>query len=74
MSNNGLTDETALAFDRNIPLNKMLEEVNLSKNLINLRVIEMVSKTCAKIRESKINAIVPKLSKEKDVMEINNCK
>ena len=56
LSNNALTDETALAFNRNIPINNMLEEVNLSKNLINLRVLEMVNHTCAKIREGKISA------------------
>ena len=34
----------------------MIEEVNFSKNLINLRVIEMVRNTCAKVKEDKIHA------------------
>lgn len=69
LSNNALTDETALAFNRNIPINKMIEEVNFSKNLINLRVIEMVRNTCAKVKEDKIHAQVPELAKEKDGMQ-----
>jgi len=32
----------------------MLEEVNLSKNLINLRIIEILETTCAKIKEVKL--------------------
>ena len=68
LNNNALTDETALAFNRNIPINKIIEEVNLAKNLINLRVLEMVNHTCLKIKEGKINAIVPELTKEKDGM------
>ena len=68
LSNNALTDETALAFNRNIPTNKMIEEVNFSKNLINLRVIEMVRNTCAKVKEEKLHAQVPELAKEKDGM------
>jgi hypothetical protein len=40
----------------------MIEEVNLGKNLINLRVIEMVKNTCAKVKEEKIHAQVPELA------------
>ena len=46
----------------------MIEEVNFSKNLINLRVIEMVRNTCAKVKEEKLHAQVPELAKEKDGM------
>lgn len=39
--------------------NKNVEEVNLSRNLINLRVIEMVQGTLKKIRELKIKLEEP---------------
>ena len=42
LSDNNLTDSTALAINRNLLVNKKLEEINLSKNLINIRVLEML--------------------------------
>ena len=54
LSDNNFTDETALAINRNLLDHKMLEEVNLSKNLINLRIIEILEATCAKIKEMKV--------------------
>ena len=56
LSNNNFTDETALAINRNLLDHKMLEEVNLTKNLINLRIIEILNKTCANIKEVKVRA------------------
>ena len=37
----------------------MVEEINLSKNLINLRVLELVEATCNKIKDRKIHAELP---------------
>lgn len=54
LSDNNLTDESALAINRNLMNTKKITEINLSKNLINLRVIEMVKTTLAKIHEFKI--------------------
>ena len=54
LSDNNFTDETALAINRNLLDHKMLEEVNLSKNLINLRIIEILEATCAKIKDLKV--------------------
>lgn len=54
LSDNNFTDETALAINRNLLDHKMLEEVNLSKNLINLRIIEILENTCAKIKDLKV--------------------
>lgn len=56
LCDNNLTDETALAINRNLLSNKALEEINLKKNLINIRVLEMLQVTVLKIRELKLQA------------------
>ena len=44
----------------------MIEEVNLKRNLINLRVIEMVAQTCQKIKEIKLSEEEPR---QRDLMK-----
>ena len=65
LCDNSLTDETALAINRNALVMKKLEEINLSKNLINIRVLEMLGVTLAKIQEMKLQATIPEKMQEK---------
>ena len=65
LSDNNFTDETAMAMNRNLIYNKKLEELNLAKNLINIRVLEMLQITLNKIHEQKLQTQIPEKMKEK---------
>ena len=58
LSNNNFTDETAMAFNRNM-LSSRLEEIDFRKNLINLRVLEMLATNCEKIRNDRMKDQLP---------------
>ena len=54
-----------MVINRNILINQKVEEVNLSKNLINLRVLELLQETCEKIKLKIANEKIPKQLKTK---------
>ena len=50
---NNLGDKTAIAINKGLTYNQHIEEINLRKNLINLRYIHMIDNRCRVIREKK---------------------
>ena len=50
---NNLGDKTAIAINKGLTYNQHIEEINLRKNLINLRYIHMIDSRCKAIREKK---------------------
>jgi len=65
LSDNNLTDDTALAINRSIKVQKSIEEMDLSKNLINISVLETLALTLSKIRDYKVKAEIPNKMKIK---------
>ena len=65
LSDNNLTDETAYAINRNMLYHKALEELNLQKNLINIRTLELVEASLAKIQEARLREVIPNLRSKK---------
>ena len=50
---NNLTDRAAVAINKGLQANVAVEEINLGKNLINLRYIHMIDNRCKAIRDAK---------------------
>ena len=50
---NNLGDKTAIAINKGLTYNQHIEEINLRKNLINLRYIHMIDHRCKAIRDKK---------------------
>ena len=50
---NNLGDKTAIAINKGLTYNQHIEEINLRKNLINLRYIHMINNRCKAIKEKK---------------------
>ena len=53
MYHNNLGDKTAIAINKGLTYNKHIEDINLRKNLINLRYIHMIDSRCKAIKEKK---------------------
>ena len=68
---NNLGDKTAIAINKGLTYNQHVEEINLRKNLINLRYIHMIDSRCKAIREKKTkndNASTELVVKKKELM------
>ena len=50
---NNLGDKTAIAISKGLTYNQHIEEINLRKNLINLRYIHVIDSRCKAIKERK---------------------
>ena len=59
LTGNSFTDETAMAINRNLSQTKSIIEVNLGKNLVNIRAIDQIEANLAKNRQFKAAAELP---------------
>ena len=53
---NDLKDKSAVQINKGLQTNRAIEEINLGKNMINLRYIHMIDQKCKSIKDQKNKA------------------